>query len=158
MRKRPMDPFARKMWQGAFVYGGVMLVMFTVLTVIYLHSRPRCSERVSGQANSPGGRWAATVMERRCGEDTPFFTHVNLRPAGEPVNRGFLSGLASEGEIFVFEQDAAGAGVTLQWLGPDTLLIRCPQCAASLIRKRDERWNEVSIHYESSMGRPNTQP
>ncbi len=32
MTRKPMDPFARKMWQGSFVYGGIMLVMFAVLT------------------------------------------------------------------------------------------------------------------------------
>jgi hypothetical protein len=146
-----MDPFARKMWQGAFVYGGAMLVMFAVLTVIFLHTHPRCSDRIIGQADSSGARWAASLMERRCGEETPFFTHVNLRPAGEPLRRGFFSGAAAEGEVFVIEQDAAGAGVTLQWLGPDTLLIRCPQCAASFIRKRDERWGDIHINYETAV-------
>ena len=39
MTRKPMDPFARKMWQGSFVYGGIMLVMFAVLTGFYLHTR-----------------------------------------------------------------------------------------------------------------------
>jgi hypothetical protein len=143
-----MDPFARRMWQGSFVYGGAMLVMFAVLTVVYLHSRPRCSERVAGQADSPNARWSAAIMERRCGEEAPFFTHVNLRRAGEPLNRGFFSGMASEGEVFVVEQDVAAAGVTLQWIDGDTLLIQCPKCAASLLRKNDQRWNGVLIKYD----------
>lgn len=147
MPLRPMDPFARKMWQGAFVYGGVMLVMFAVLTVIYLHNKPRCSDRVVGQADSPGARWSAAIMERRCGEDAPFFTHVNLRPAGEPIKRGFFSGEAAEGEVFEVEQDAAGAGLTVKWLDNDTLLVDCRQCAASFILKKDERWNGTSIKY-----------
>ena len=145
---KPMDPFARKMWQGAFIYGGAMLVMFAVLTVIYLHSRPSCSERVAGQADSPNARWSAAIVERRCGEEAPFFTHVNLHRAGEPLNRGFFSGMASEGEIFVVEQDVAAAAITLQWIDGDTLLIQCPKCAASLLRKNDERWNGVRIKYE----------
>ena len=145
------DPFARKMWRGAFVYGGAMLVMFAVLTVFYLHSRPRCSERVAGQADSPNARWSAALLERRCGEEAPFFTHVNLRRAGEPLHRGFFSGMASEGEVFVVEQDAAAAGVTLQWIDGDTLLIQCPKCSASLLRKNDERWNAVVIKYKLSV-------
>jgi len=147
MARKPMDPFARKMWQGAFVYGGVMLVMFAVLTVIYLHARPRCAERVVGQADSPGARWSATLLERRCGEDAPFFTHVNIRSASEPVKRGFFSGEASEGEVFVVEQDAAGAGVTLQWIGPDTLLVECPGCNPNFVRKHDQSGNGVTIRY-----------
>src|ERR1051326_6055028 len=146
---KPMDPFARKMWQGAFVYGGVLLAMFGVLTVIYLHSRPRCADRLLGQADSPGARWSATLVERRCGEDAPFFTHVNLRPAGEPVNRGFFSGVAGEGEVFAVEQDAAGAGVSLQWIDSDTLLIQCQQCSAELARKKEQRWNRVLIRYDA---------
>jgi hypothetical protein len=149
MTRKPMDPFARKMWQASLVYGGVLLGMFAVLTVIYLHARPRCSDRVVGQADSPGARWAAAVMERRCGEESPFFTHVNLRPAGSDLKRGFFSGSAMEGEIFVVEQDAVSSGVTLQWTAPDTLLIQCPGCAASLLQKKDEHWNGVLIKYDA---------
>ena len=145
-----MDPFARKMWHGAFIYGGAMLLGFAVLTVIYLHSHPRCSERVTGQADSPNARWSAAIIERRCGEDAPFFTHVNLRRAGDSPNRGFFSGLADEGEVFLVEQDATGAGVTLKWIDGDTLLIQCPKCAASLLRRNDQRWNAVSIKYDLS--------
>jgi hypothetical protein len=148
MSRKPMDPFARKMVQGAFVYGGVMLVMFALLTVIYLHARPRCSERVVGQADSPRARWTAAILERRCGEDKPFVTHVNIVPASEPLKRGFFSGQASEGEVFVVEQDAAGAGVTLEWINGETLLVRCPGCNRSLIRKQAGPWNGVSVQYD----------
>src|ERR1051326_6766801 len=55
MGRKPMDPFARRMIQGSFVYGGVMLLMFAVLTVIYLHTRPRCTDRVV--AESTGKHW-----------------------------------------------------------------------------------------------------
>ncbi len=101
-----MDPFARKMWQGSFVYGGIMLVMFAVLTGVYLHTRPRCSDRLVAESADQNKQWIAAVMERRCGEDTPFFTHVNLRPAGKDLKRGFFSGSATEGEVFQVELDA----------------------------------------------------
>ncbi|MGZ7060977.1 MAG: hypothetical protein ACXVJL_14735, partial [Candidatus Angelobacter sp.] len=64
-----MDPFARKMVYGSFVYGGMMLVMFAVLTVVYLHTRPRCSDRVVAESTDQAGQWTATVMERRCGAE-----------------------------------------------------------------------------------------
>jgi hypothetical protein len=63
--KRPIDPFGRKMIHGSFVYGGVMLVMFAVLTVVYLYTRPRCSDRVLAETLSPDKHWTATLMERR---------------------------------------------------------------------------------------------
>jgi hypothetical protein len=149
----PMDAFARKMVLGSFVYGGMMLVMFAVLTVVYLHTRPRCSDHMVAEATDPGKHWTATVMERRCGAEAPFFTHVNLRPAAEDLNTGFFSGSATEGEIFLLEQDSAGAGVTLSWTAPNTLSIRCLRCSAALVQKRlvqklDERWGSVVINYD----------
>ena len=148
MGRKPMDPFARRMIQGSFVYGGVMLLMFAVLTVIYLHTRPRCTDRVVADATDPGKRWIATVMERRCGNEAPFFTHVNLRPVGTDLNTGFFSGSATEGEVLLVEQDAAGAGVTLEWTSSAKLSIHCPHCGATLLRKHDERWGDVIIEYD----------
>ena len=116
-----MDPFARKMVYGSFVYGGMLLVMFAVLTVVYLHTRPRCSDRVVAESTDQSGQWTATLMERRCGAEAPFFTHVNLRPASKDLTTGFFSGSATEGEVFVLEQDAAGAGITVHWTSPAKL-------------------------------------
>jgi hypothetical protein len=143
-----MDPFARKMVYGSFVYGGMMLVMFAVLTVVYLHTRPRCSDRVVAELADQAGQWTATVMERRCGAEAPFFTHVNLRPAGKDLNRGFFSGSATDGEVFALEQDAAGAGITLHWTSPMALTIICPRCSPGLVRKHDERWGNIIIEYD----------
>jgi hypothetical protein len=147
MAKKPMDPFARKMLFGAFAYGGAMVVMFAVLTVVYLHTRPRCADRVVAEVASPDGKWIATVMERRCGDDTPFFTHVNLRPAEEDLRLGFFSGSVTEGEVYLVEQDAATAGITLEWTAPGTLTLHCPDCGAALERKKDQRWGSVILNY-----------
>jgi len=143
-----MDPFARKMVYGSFVYGGIMLVMFAVLTVVYLHTRPRCSDRVVAQSTDSAAQSTAAVMERRCGAEAPFFTHVNLRPAGKDLNTGFFSGSATEGEVFVVEQDAAGAGITLHWASQMALSITCPHCSPSLLRKHDNHWGSVTINYD----------
>ncbi|MBZ5508580.1 MAG: hypothetical protein LAO78_24235 [Acidobacteriia bacterium] len=148
MTHKSMDPFARKMVFGSFVYGGVMLVMFAVLTVVYLHMRPRCSDRVVAAATDAGKAWTATVMERRCGAEAPFFTHVNIRSASEDLRTGFFSGASTEGEVFLIEQDAAGAGVNLIWIAPDTLAIACPHCTPAYIRQSDPQWGVVRIHYQ----------
>lgn len=147
MARKTMDPFARKMVVGSFVYGGMMLLMFAVLTVVYLHTRPRCSDRVVAESTDPGKHWTASVMERRCGVEAPFFTHVNLRPAGKDLNTGFFSGSATEGEIFLVEQDAAGSGITVNWTSPATLGIQCPHCGAALVRNHAERWGDINIIY-----------
>lgn len=143
-----MDPFARKMVYGSFVYGGIMLVMFAVLTVVYLHTRPRCSDRVVAESADQSRQWTASVMERRCGAEAPFFTHVNLRPAKDAVGRGFFSGSATEGEVFETELDAAGAGITLHWTSPATLIISCPHCSATLLSKHDGHWGNIVIEYD----------
>lgn len=151
--KSRMDPFARKMVYGSFAYGGMMLVMFAVLSLVYLHTRPGCSDRVVAEATDPGRQWTASVMERRCGADAPFFTHVNLRPAASDLKTGFFSGSAAEGEVFLIEQDSAGAGITLSWTTPNTLSIHCTRCSAALVQKRmvqkrDERGGNVVINYD----------
>ena len=148
MARKPMDPFARKMVLGSFVYGGMLLLMFAVLTVVYLHTRPRCSDRVVAESTDPGKHWTATVMERRCGNEAPFFTHVNLRPAGSDLNTGFFSGSATEGEVFLIEQDAAGTGITLNWSSSSTLRILCPHCSAASVHTHNDRWGSVVINFD----------
>jgi len=143
-----MDPFARKMVYGSFVYGGMLLVMFAVLTVVYLHTRPRCSDRVVAESTDQSRQWTAAIMERRCGAEAPFFTHVNLRPAAKDLETGFFSGSAADGEVFLVEQDAAGAGVALHWTSPTALNISCPHCGATLLNRHDGHWGNIVIEYD----------
>ena len=147
MPRKPMDPFARRMLHGTFVYAAAMLLMFAVLTVVYLHTRPRCSDRVVAEATSPGRQWTAAVMERRCGEEAPFFTHVNLRPSNQDLKWGFFSGSATEGEIYLVEQDATSAGMALEWTAPDVLTIRCSSCGPELERKKSQHWKGITLNY-----------
>lgn len=143
-----MDPFARKMLRGAFAYAMVMLLMFAILTVVYFHLRPACPDRVVGAVDSPDRKWTAAIFERRCGEESPFISHVNLRAATQPLSRGFFSGQAKGGGVFLAEQDAAGAGLAVTWTAPDELTIACPRCDRSFIRQTDAQWGTVRIHYE----------
>ena len=143
-----MDPFAKKMLQASGAFGAVMLVMFAVLTVIYLHARPPCMDQVIASEQSPGKRWIATVMERRCGSESPFLTHVNVRPAEQPLRLGYLTGKAEEGEIFLIEQDAQSAQVTAEWNSDRQLIVRCSGCSSAAALKREQRWNDIDIRYE----------
>ncbi|HLJ30681.1 MAG TPA: hypothetical protein VKY85_28505 [Candidatus Angelobacter sp.] len=142
-----MDPFAKKMVRGSLVYAGVLMVMFAGLTTAYLHFRPRCSDQVFANQVSPDGRWAAAVLEARCGEDAPFLTHVNLRVGTETIKLGYFSGKADEGEVFLLEQDAQSADVVLNWTAPNRLAISCSHCQTAFLRKRVERWRDVTITY-----------
>ncbi|HWX53463.1 MAG TPA: hypothetical protein VN176_02605 [Verrucomicrobiae bacterium] len=144
----PMDPFTRKMLHGSIAFAAVMLIMFVALTMVYLHERPQCSDQLVSEAISPDQQWAATVMDRRCGGDSFFLTHVNLRPATEPIRPGYFSGKAQEGEIFLIDQDAFSSGTTVQWTAPRQLTVRCSGCAASPATKAARRWHDVEITYD----------
>ncbi|HEY6304931.1 MAG TPA: hypothetical protein VI488_00560 [Candidatus Angelobacter sp.] len=141
-----MDPFARKMIFGSLAFGAAMLLLAGVLSVVYFHNRPRCSERVLSEATSPDRQWTAMVMERRCGEESPFVIHVNLRPAAEPVRFGYFSGQADDGEIFAVEEDTQPAALAMEWVSSTQLTIRCPRCRAAL--KLSELLGPVRIRYE----------
>lgn len=142
-----MDPFARKMWAFGFGFGFLLLLLFASLTIVYVHDRPSCPDRVVGETDSPRSTWAATVLERRCGSDAPFVTRVNLRRTG-PLERGFFSGQASQGNVFVVEQDAAGTGIRLEWKADDELAVICPRCSPRYVQQQDHNWGPVRISYE----------
>jgi hypothetical protein len=87
-------------------------------------------------------------MERRCGDESPFFIHVNLRPPKEPIELGFFSGRAEQGEVFVAEEQAQGVEPVLTWSSPNQLTIQCPQCGAARVKKREEHLGAVNIQYD----------
>jgi hypothetical protein len=135
------------MVRSSFAYGAFMIAMFAVMTVFYLHFRPRCSDETLSEQKSPDGRWAAAIMEGRCGEDQPFFTHVNLRAVNDSIGRGYFSGRASQGEVFLLEQDAHSANVTLHWITPKHLAIACTHCQLAFLQKHMDQWEDVKITY-----------
>ncbi|HEV2962438.1 MAG TPA: hypothetical protein VG649_11475 [Candidatus Angelobacter sp.] len=141
-----IDPFAKKMIQGGLIFAGVLLIIIAVFTVVYLHLRPQCVDEVASESASPNRQWIATIMQRRCGEETPFVTHVNLRSAGHAIRYGFFSGRAEEGEILSVEQEVQALHLALVWNSPDHLTIHCRDCANA--SKRQVRWNSVFIRYE----------
>jgi hypothetical protein len=142
-----VDPFAKKMLLGTVAFGSAMAVMAGALWMVYVHTHPPCSDRVLAHADSPGGKWTAALMERRCGEEAPFLLHVNLRPAGEALRLGVFSGRAEEGEVFLLEEDTGRLTPAVQWTAPDELTIQCSGCRATLVRKRDDRWSSVRLRY-----------
>lgn len=143
-----MDPFARKMICGGLAFGSAMLLMAGALSMIYFHNRPQCSEAVLSEATSPDRQWTAAVMERRCGEESPFFVHVNLRPAAAPIRLSYFSGRAEEGEVFMVEEDTRDLAPALEWSSPGRLTIQCPRCRAALVRKREKHWGAIAVRYQ----------
>ena len=134
-----MDPFARKMWRGGLAFSALLAALAGALTVYDVHARPRCGDRSVSESTSPDKHWTATVLERRCGEDAPFITQVNLRQGGTKLERGFFSGQANDNNVFTVEQDAAGAGLQLRWNDTGELTISCRHCDPNYVRRQDTR-------------------
>jgi hypothetical protein len=88
------------------------------------------------------------VLERRCGDDQPFYVHVNLSAAGEPIRVAFFSGRSEEGEVFVAEEETRDTKPELLWTSPTELTIRCTQCRVSMVRRKDPRWNNIDVRYQ----------
>jgi len=148
-----MDPFARKMALGALAFGSAMLLMAAALSVVYFHLHPRCSEQALAESISPDGQWTATVMERRCGEESPFLVHVNLRRSNAPIRLRYFSGKATDGEVFVTEEAFAGGEQSpntvpvLEWNGSSLLNVRCSRCSSAFAQVMNERWQSIRIRY-----------
>lgn len=137
-----MDPFVKKMIQGSFAFLAAMLLMLATLSVVYFHTHLRCSDEVLAQVPSPDGRWVAAVMRQRCGEESPFVVHVNLRSSGSPLRFGFFSGRASQGQVFEAQQDALEIIPQVGWTSPDELRITCTSCRDP---HREQRWGRIMI-------------
>ncbi|HLW52360.1 MAG TPA: hypothetical protein VKW06_05920 [Candidatus Angelobacter sp.] len=137
-----MDPFARKMILSTLAFMAAMLLMLGALSLVYLHTHPTCTEELLAQVDSPDGRWTAAVMRRRCGEESPFFVHVNLRSAGTGLRYGFFSGRASAEEVFVAEQDSPEIAPELTWASSTELRIRCAGCRDT---HQETRWGPVEV-------------
>jgi hypothetical protein len=144
-----MDPFARKMILAALGFASAMLLMAGALSAVYFHLHPQCTEQVLAEAISPDKKWIASAMERRCGDEAPFLLHINLRPADQAIRFGYFSGNASEGEVFLAEEDTRAETPDLKWSSSDQLHIRCAHCSARFARAMTERWQSLDIQYES---------
>jgi len=149
---RIKDPFARKMFHGSLIFASVLALLIAALTTVYLHVRPRCSDDVVLASESPDRQWIATAMQRRCGEESPFLTHVNLRPANRSLQYGFFSGKAEDGEVFVVEREAHGLPLALIWDSPSQLTIRCSNCPDASRRQKES--GKVVVRYQLAQDRP----
>lgn len=148
MRDKAMDPFARKMLKASLAYAVVLIAMFAVLTGFYIHVKPPCSDETVTESSSPNRRWVAATMERRCGTESEFLTHVNIRSASDTLRHGFFSGKASDGEVLVLETDAQSAGLNVSWRSPDELLISCASCKDVTALRQEPALGGIRIEYQ----------
>ena len=137
-----MDPFAKKMIQGSLAFLAAMLLMLAALSVFYFHTHPRCSDELLSETASPDGRWIAAALLRRCGEESPFLVHVNLRAKDSEISFGFFSGRVEGGEVFIAEQDSPESIPQIKWLSSNEISIQCPTCRNP---HKEEHWQTVTV-------------
>lgn len=142
-----MDPFARKMILGTVAFAVFMITLLAALSLFYFHTHPRCTEQVLSQKPSPDGRWMAAVLQRRCGEESPFFIHVNLRAAGSPLRLGFFSGRVEDGEVFTAEETSFEPQPEIKWNSAGELAIQCAVCSSV---HSEQRWGPIALVHSSA--------
>jgi hypothetical protein len=120
-----------------------------VLTAIYFHNRPQCAEAVVFESSSPDGKWVAAVMERHCGTESPFYMHVNLRAAADPLDQAYFSGRSEKGQVFVVEEETRDQALTLEWNSARQITIQCPWCRPARVQHKSEDWGPIAVRYQT---------
>ena len=87
-------------------------------------------------------------MERRCGEEQPFYMHVNVLHAGHPIEVAYFSGLSKQGEIFEAEEETRDSAPTVEWNSPRQVTVHCPWCRSALVREQKTEWGPIAIRYQ----------
>lgn len=96
-----------------------------------------CANTIKSEAQSPDGRYVATVYVRDCGATTDSSSIISLRPRSSRFND-------EEGRVFVNKGEQP---ITLKWNNRVNLSIKCLGCSAETIFKHDKTWNDISISY-----------
>jgi len=110
-------------------------IMAVILSSCYWPLTGPCDDKVKSEAVSPGGRYAATVIERDCGATTDYSTLVNLRVASEP--------LAASPESLILTLSGKQS-VALAWESEAELTIQFPR-----VRTYTQKpsWKNVQVVY-----------
>ncbi len=98
-----------------------------------------CNDTVIVSAISPDERYIATVYQRACATKNSI-TYVTIRPSTSRFQGG--------GHNPVFAVDWP-VPVGLIWSDVSNLRVECIRCGTDKVFKRDDRWNDVAIAYQS---------
>jgi hypothetical protein len=105
--------------------------------LISLLSCSPCSDTPKSKAVSADGQLAANVYERNCGATTDFSSMVNVQKASDKFD-------GDEGRLFV----ANGRyDISVTWIGPRVLLIRCAACSRGNIFREVVVDGDIDVSY-----------
>jgi len=113
-----------------------------------------CGVSLVRRVPSPDGRWEAVLFERDCGATTDFATHVSVLRTGAKLPN-------KPGNLFIADSDHGRAplvdgnviNVSIQWAGPDSLVVRYDRKAR--VFSQEPKVQGISVVYVADAVAPN---
>jgi hypothetical protein len=105
---------------------------------LVLASCSLCSDEQRQTVESPDHALKATYFVRNCGATTDYVSTVNLQSSREKFD-------GNDGRVFVAKGEH---GITLEWTGPQTLLVKCRTCTRKDLFQQTIALGNTDIHYE----------
>jgi len=120
----------------------VRIRAWSYLFLVFLAGCKLCDEQIKSEAESPDGKYIATLFERDCGATTDFVAHVNMRETSERFVED-SNGTVKQGEVFVVK----GRPMTrLVWKNNQSLVIECTRSGSPF--RQESSWHTITILYE----------
>jgi len=110
-----------------------------------------CGVSLVRRVPSPDERWEAVLFERDCGATTDFATHVSVLRTGAKLPN-------KPGNLFIADSDHGRAplvdgnviNVSIQWAGPDSLVVRYDRKAR--VFSQEPKVQGISVVYVADAG------
>ena len=128
-------------WIGLLCAGLVVVVFLVVFVVMHTG----CKNEVTQRAMSPSGEYVAQVWESYCTVGSDWDTDVTIRK--RPFILSYLPVGRASG---IFSLYGPGSRLHLYWRSDSDLIVECRGCKDNEVRKSQDRWNGISIHYSIS--------
>lgn len=99
----------------------------------------RCDDQIQTHADSPKGKYEATVFVRNCGATTDYSSIINLRETSSRFNAD-----ADDNTIFVVK---GRPRIGIEWITTDHVRVSCSACSQENIFKQVQSWKDVKVSY-----------
>lgn len=113
----------------------IFWIAFIVFFSISCGQTTLCGNSIKSEAQSPDGKYLATLFQRDCGATTDFSTIVNIRPFDSKFN-------PDNGIVLLI---GGQPNVSLRWIANSSLQIVCKNCLSNTVFKEENQWREIQI-------------